>query len=103
MNSDVIKRYADAAKQICPDNPSEFCRKMAEDQNTAWNKAANILEVRGCIDVAKEEVNKAIDEICSPQKLEYTGDICPSCKSPNMIKTGSCSTCQNCGDTSGCG
>lgn len=30
-----------------------------------------------------------------------SGDICATCGSPDMIRTGTCLTCQNCGDTSG--
>lgn len=32
---------------------------------------------------------------------QLSGDICQSCGSPNMVRTGTCLTCQNCGDTSG--
>lgn len=31
----------------------------------------------------------------------FTGDICQTCGSPRMIRTGTCLTCQDCGDTSG--
>jgi hypothetical protein len=30
-----------------------------------------------------------------------TGDICADCGSPNMVRTGTCMTCQDCGSTSG--
>jgi hypothetical protein len=34
-----------------------------------------------------------------PRRL--TGDICADCGSPNMVRTGTCMTCQDCGSTSG--
>ena len=33
---------------------------------------------------------------------EYTGDECDLCGSSRMIRSGVCSTCQDCGTTSGC-
>lgn len=32
-----------------------------------------------------------------------TGDVCDHCGGVNMVRSGSCLTCQNCGSTSGCG
>lgn len=31
----------------------------------------------------------------------YSGDVCHTCGSPNMVRTGTCLTCQDCGDSSG--
>lgn len=31
----------------------------------------------------------------------YAGEFCHSCGSPNMIRTGTCMTCGDCGDSSG--
>jgi hypothetical protein len=36
-----------------------------------------------------------------PVAKEMTGDYCPDCQSPNMVRTGTCNTCQDCGSTSG--
>lgn len=33
---------------------------------------------------------------------EYTGDECGHCNSMRMVRTGHCSTCLDCGETSGC-
>ncbi len=33
----------------------------------------------------------------------YTGDVCSVCGSLRMRRTGTCSTCDDCGDNSGCG
>ncbi len=42
--------------------------------------------------------------MASPKQVAaFSGDICQTCGSPNMVRTGTCLTCQNCGDTSaGC-
>ena len=32
----------------------------------------------------------------------YTGEVCSECNSDKMVSTGTCSTCQECGTTSGC-
>ena len=33
---------------------------------------------------------------------QYTGDICSNCASLEMVRSGSCATCQVCGETGGC-
>lgn len=35
-------------------------------------------------------------------KMVKTGDVCPSCHTFTMIRTGTCTTCLTCGNTSGC-
>lgn len=35
------------------------------------------------------------------QKPAYSGDVCHTCGGPNMIRTGTCLTCSDCGDSSG--
>lgn len=35
-------------------------------------------------------------------KKEYTGNCCVDCGSTNLLRTGSCETCQDCGRSSGC-
>lgn len=32
----------------------------------------------------------------------YSGDTCPQCQGTRMVRSGTCSTCQDCGGTSGC-
>jgi ribonucleoside-diphosphate reductase alpha chain len=53
----------------------------------------------------KESVHQALKEIRVEQAKATgkTGDICPTCGSFNMVRTGSCVTCQDCGNNSGCG
>ena len=38
-----------------------------------------------------------------PVGCQYTGELCVKCGSGMMVRTGTCSTCMNCGDTSSCG
>ena len=33
----------------------------------------------------------------------FTGDQCQDCGSMNVVRTGTCGTCQNCGASTGCG
>jgi hypothetical protein len=33
---------------------------------------------------------------------QYTGDACSNCGSVEMVRSGSCATCQVCGETGGC-
>lgn len=118
MNKEVVNRYAEAAKQAYPSDPAGFARKMSE----VWNTAADILsQNKMSLTMANKQqdskdihkpvtFSEAVDTAkscsdggCGVSRPEYTGDICPSCRSPNMVTTGSCSTCQNCGETSGCG
>lgn len=35
--------------------------------------------------------------------LTLTGDVCPACQGVNLVRTGSCVTCQDCGANEGCG
>jgi hypothetical protein len=34
-------------------------------------------------------------------RASYSGDVCHTCGSPNMVRTGTCLTCQDCGESSG--
>lgn len=36
-------------------------------------------------------------------KKEVTGDVCADCGGANLVRTGSCVTCQDCGRNEGCG
>ena len=38
-----------------------------------------------------------------PARWELTGNFCKACGGMNVVRTGSCETCQDCGDNSGCG
>lgn len=38
-----------------------------------------------------------------PPSLAPTGDICRTCGGCNLVRTGACLTCQDCGTNEGCG
>lgn len=38
----------------------------------------------------------------TPAQMGYTGDTCAVCQSTRMLRTGHCSTCQDCGSTTDC-
>jgi hypothetical protein len=44
-----------------------------------------------------------MDPLPNPTRSSPTGNPCEKCGSPNVIRTGSCVTCQDCGENSGCG
>jgi hypothetical protein len=37
-----------------------------------------------------------------PVAFAPSGDACGACQSLNLVRTGTCQTCQNCGTTTGC-
>lgn len=36
-------------------------------------------------------------------KKETTGGVCKNCQGANLVRTGTCVTCQDCGENEGCG
>lgn len=54
-------------------------------------------------EVAEAEVGARTRGAVLVAKLNgMTGDVCPSCGGANMVRSGSCATCLDCGGTSGC-
>ena len=54
----------------------------------------------------KDEINKPVF-IKEPKEIEEEperiyGETCPNCGSSNLVKTGVCKTCNDCGSTTGC-
>ena len=50
----------------------------------------------------KPVVESKLDIINQAVQQGYTGEFCDQCFGVRMIKTGTCSTCQECGVTTGC-
>ena len=50
----------------------------------------------------KPVVSSRLDIISQAVQQGYTGEFCDQCFGVRMIKTGTCSTCQECGVTTGC-
>lgn len=48
-----------------------------------------------CPPEARKEIRNAV------RMPSFSGDICATCGSPDMIRAGTCLLCRNCGDTSG--
>lgn len=70
------------------------------------NSQAHIIEVET---ESEPIVTKAIiiednsyDDKSTAISAGYTGESCCNCSSMRMVKSGTCSTCQECGTTSGC-
>ena len=45
---------------------------------------------------------KPVRLVPSGRAQGFTGDMCPNCGSAEMVRSGSCATCQSCGETTGC-
>jgi len=50
----------------------------------------------------KPMVGSKLDIMSQAVQQGYTGEFCDQCFGVRMIKTGTCSTCQECGVTTGC-
>lgn len=50
----------------------------------------------------KPVVSSKLDIMSQAVQQGYTGEFCDQCFGVRMIKTGTCSTCQECGVTTGC-
>lgn len=46
---------------------------------------------------------KCIGNLTGRREQGFSGDVCTKCGSSRMVRTGSCATCQECGDSSSCG
>jgi hypothetical protein len=80
-----------------------LARVVKELQSKGW-------KVKGTIELYYEKpepsplvslVEKYLDPAMKAQI--GTGNICPSCGSGNLKRTGACETCQECGEKSSCG
>jgi len=61
-----------------------------------------LAQLQECERMATEQASKVVPlKAPAPQSASYSGDMCQTCGSPNMVRTGTCLTCQSCGDTSG--
>ncbi len=54
------------------------------------------------IDDTLEKVNPMDDKIKKAKAMGFTGDMCSTCGSMNVVKNGSCAVCRDCGTTTGC-
>lgn len=81
-----------------------------EDNNNLENLPQNInvepsqLKLEEVItqkDFSMEEETLS-EKITKAKSMGYTGDICSSCGSMNVKKSGSCAVCMDCGTTTGC-
>lgn len=52
---------------------------------------------------ASPSLISTIDKVLEAQAKGYTGEACDNCGTFAMVRTGKCSTCQNCAGTGGCG
>lgn len=75
----------------------------------AVDLAASLSEAQvAAIKARYEEVMRQISGVVPPQwapapQSQPTGELCDTCGSFAMVRTGACMTCQSCGSSSGCG
>lgn len=58
-------------------------------------------EARGILVAVAEAPPPVVAEAPSAAPRNMAGEFCQDCGSPNMIRTGTCLTCANCGSSSG--
>lgn len=51
---------------------------------------------------ARSERSKMFSQVELARAQGYTGDVCPECGSPTMVRNGTCLKCTTCGSTTGC-
>lgn len=45
---------------------------------------------------------RPLREPVNPRLMGFTGNLCSTCGSPQMVRNGTCEKCLNCGSTTGC-
>lgn len=90
-----------------PENPTLHRTRAKVRELTEWGahlfaEAAKTLQFRALYE-EMEPLHRANGEMSSAVEMGYTGDVCPSCGGLRMKRSGTCTTCEDCGSTSGCG
>ena len=65
-------------------------------------KSKELVPVNGTTPLAKQKRSKLSTSTITTTTTT-TGNPCPNCQGGNMVRTGSCVTCQDCGHNEGCG
>lgn len=89
-----------------PDNPRLHNTQAEVLELTEWGAHLDApAAATGRFRALYEEMVSTRKATAPTKKKEdgYTGDICIHCNGSRMRRTGSCLTCEDCGDNSGCG
>ena len=79
--------------------------KISVPENARLHGAAGVvvsIEAWGYVVATKAAATGLFRAAVHEVYVESTGDVCSECGSANMVRSGTCMTCMNCGTTSGC-
>lgn len=96
----------------CPPEARRPMPKLEEHLTGAWNAMMqSASDASVLLAPAESEGNRTgayaarLVEVGTRQLARlggFTGEMCESCGGANMVRSGTCSTCLDCGSTSGC-
>lgn len=85
--------------KMCSSIPDFIFRLLAIEYLHRYD-LAHVKPISGVEDKLKKSLPDAVTEVVNNNY--YTGDLCPSCGSFRMERSGTCSVCRDCGETTGC-
>ena len=59
-------------------------------------------QLRWLADYIERHADKPVHVVPEAPKPQLSGDACRRCGNFSLVRTGTCMTCQECGETSGC-
>lgn len=93
-NGGPTVRVGDRIRLYTPDNPRLHETKATIVELTAWGAHCKAPAA------ASGQFRATWEEMILD--VQYTGECCAHCGSMSMIQSGTCKTCQNCGESGGC-
>ena len=85
--------------------PDGVSRTMGSQRNvqTTLDSVMNIQEPEETTEgTIGNELSPEQNAMLSARALGFTGDICATCGSSQMVRNGTCLKCNECGETTGC-
>lgn len=58
---------------------------------------------RHVLEIGTNSPETSYHQAPTPQDLGFTGEMCQQCGSANVLRTGTCGTCADCGTSTSCG
>jgi hypothetical protein len=99
----------DTVRIVTPDNPRLHGAQAVVASVEEWGchlktRAAATGRFRAHWTEMEFEEDRPLREVSGKvKKAETTGNCCPGCGGWQLVRTGSCVTCQDCGHNEGCG
>ena len=101
LGRDDLVQVPDAGHRLPPHKGVAPTIQVAHGVIAAAAVASTVPIVPGTSPAIESALAKGavvLEEMGSP----YTGDLCPECSSPRMVRSGTCARCSDCGATTGC-